>query len=71
VAGNDTIACQVIAKLLQMGISVPRDIAVTGFDGIWLAKTFAPSLTTVDLKVDKIGPVAIEQLLRIIHKQPN
>jgi DNA-binding LacI/PurR family transcriptional regulator len=70
VSGNDTIACQVIAKLSKMGLSVPEDIAVTGFDGIWFANTFAPQLTTVDLKVDKIGPVAIEQLLRIIRKQP-
>jgi len=70
VCGNDTIATQVISQLNTMGINVPQDIAVTGFDGLWLSSVFSPSLTTVDLGIEKIGPTAINQLLHIIRKQP-
>lgn len=69
-AGNDSIACMVISQLKQKGIRVPEDIAVTGYDGVWIAENFSPTLTTVDLGIQKLGTKSIDLLLKIIRKQP-
>jgi DNA-binding LacI/PurR family transcriptional regulator len=49
-AGNDTIAVGAIAALREAGLSVPRDVAVVGFDDLPIASYCQPALTTVDTK---------------------
>lgn len=44
---NDLAALGVIARLRELGIRVPQDISVTGFDDISLARHANPALTTV------------------------
>lgn len=47
VCANDYIALAACFRLHKLGIRVPDDVIVTGFDGIKEGKTFFPSLTTV------------------------
>src|SRR6201993_676571 len=47
-AGNDTIAVGAIAALREAGLSVPRDVAVVGFDDLPIASYCQPTLTTVN-----------------------
>ncbi len=49
-AGNDTIALGAMAALREAGLSVPRDVAVVGFDDLPMASYCQPTLTTVDTK---------------------
>lgn len=43
---NDSMAIAVCQYLFKMGIKVPEDVIVTGFDGITLEKYYQPRLTT-------------------------
>ena len=62
-AGNDTIAFGAMRALHEAGRSVPRDVAVVGYDDIPLAAFAIPSLTT--LRIDPVtqGEEAVDMLL--------
>ena len=58
-------------KALQsLGIRVPQDVAVTGFDDIELASLYRPSLTTVRQPKRQIGVKSMEKLLDITIDVP-
>ncbi|WP_409464991.1 LacI family DNA-binding transcriptional regulator [Amycolatopsis sp. GA6-003] len=63
VAGSDQIAVGLVSKLRELGYDVPRDVLVTGFDGIELARVFWPVLTTVVQPVPAIAAEAVRLLL--------
>ncbi|MBK1670396.1 hypothetical protein CKO28_20435 [Rhodovibrio sodomensis] len=60
---NDRLAIAVIGAANRMGLRVPRDISVVGFDGIDLAREFVPSLTTVVQPSYDIGYAAAKAML--------
>lgn len=62
VATNDTLAIRTIKTLLTMGLSVPRDISVTGFDDMETATLITPRLTTVHIPLDEIAKEAVTLL---------
>ncbi len=45
-AFNDVVAIGALGSLLRHGLSVPRDMALTGYDGISLTDNITPSITT-------------------------
>ena len=47
-----------------MGVRVPKDLAVVGFDGILLSRMLVPSLTTVAQPIYELGRLAAELVLR-------
>lgn len=51
VAASDELASGAIAALLDRGMSVPGDVAVTGFGGIGWGSYLRPALSTIDLDV--------------------
>ena len=52
---NDFMAVGVLCQLREMGIDVPGQISVTGFDNITLSEVVYPSLTTLHIPRDQIG----------------
>src|SRR6266702_4181296 len=62
VCANDQMAIGVMAALQHAGLSVPRDVAVTGFDGIRLGRHLRPSLTTVVQPMAALGDTAVTML---------
>jgi LacI family transcriptional regulator, galactose operon repressor len=62
VCANDQTAIGVMAALRQAGLSVPGDVAVTGFDGIRLGRHLSPSLTTVVQPMAALGDTAVAML---------
>jgi len=66
VSANDLLAAGVIKSLTDKGISVGRDIAVTGMDNTELATILNPTLTSVDLRAERRGELAAELLLERI-----
>src|SRR5208282_801246 len=53
--GDDTIAFGAIAALKSLGVHVPEDVAVIGFDDDPMASVFDPSLTTVHYPMFEMG----------------
>lgn len=62
VAFNDQMALGVIAGLRNLGVSVPGDISVIGFDDVPMAAMVAPPLTTISMPTDEAGSLAVEML---------
>lgn len=66
-AGDDEAAIGVIIALQQAGRRVPEDIAVVGFDDVYLYHYMLPPLTTVRAPVEQAGREATRQLVQLIH----
>jgi LacI family transcriptional regulator len=65
--GDDDSALGVLAYFKEIGIRVPEDIAVVGFDDIPLARHLIPSLTTVRAPIELAAREAVNQLVRLIR----
>jgi LacI family transcriptional regulator len=61
---NDTQALGALHALSKLGMRVPEDIAIMGYDNIKLSKYL--DLTTMDQHMHKIGSLAIARLAEII-----
>tara|TARA_A100001391_G_scaffold48774_4_gene29034 strand:- start:20115 stop:21146 length:1032 start_codon:yes stop_codon:yes gene_type:complete len=62
-AANDRSAAGVMNACAQLGISVPDDVSLCGFDDSWLAKLVWPYLTTVRQPVSDLGREAARLLI--------
>jgi len=54
-AGSDMVAAGVLEALREAGLRVPRDVSLTGYDDIPLARDLTPKLTTVHVPYEEIG----------------
>lgn len=66
VCGNDEIAIGAIKAAREQGLSVPRDLSVTGFDDIDVAYAFNPALTTIRQPRHDFGQEAARILLSLL-----
>ncbi|MEY4761285.1 MAG: hypothetical protein RLZZ200_1141 [Pseudomonadota bacterium] len=66
VAGTDVIAISAMRAIRAAGLSVPRDIAVTGFDDIHLAAHAVPPLTTVRQDLARGAHMLVDLLMQRI-----
>ncbi|CAA7600795.1 GntR bacterial regulatory protein HTH signature [Acididesulfobacillus acetoxydans] len=66
---NDEIAVQVLMALRNLDISVPKEVAVTGFDDSRLATVSGIPLTTVRHPKAEMGETAAEMLLGLMENR--
>lgn len=67
---NDKMALRVYGVLRSMGLRIPEDISVTGYDNYALiAETLFPALTTVELPYARMGVAAGTLLLDLIQSK--
>lgn len=67
---NDLMALGFMKEAWNLGVSIPRDLSVVGFDNIPYGKYVTPGLTTVDLQSERMGASAMEKLLAVIRGEP-
>jgi LacI family transcriptional regulator len=67
-ASNDQTAMGVFQVAQQMGLRIPEDLSVIGFDNIMESKYMG--LTTVDQFISEMGYVATHMLIKIINGLP-
>jgi len=63
---NDLIAIGAMKALREIGLNVPGDVSVMGFDGIEWAQYLDPPLTTLMQPARKMGQAAFDLTLKII-----
>lgn len=67
IAINDLVAIGAIKVCDQMGIGVPRDLSIIGFDNIELSKVIHPPLTTVAHPYEELGRRAIQTVHELVN----
>jgi DNA-binding LacI/PurR family transcriptional regulator len=67
VAENDLRAIECIGAAKEMGLSVPDDLSIIGFDNIQLADLIEPKLTTISQNFEQMGYMAAEMLMQQIR----
>ena len=68
-AANDQMAFGAIRAAKELGLRVPIDLSVMGFDNIPFSSYFDPSLTTVEIPMYPIGTAAMEMLVNLISEK--
>jgi LacI family transcriptional regulator len=68
-AGNDQMALSILQTAFQMGIDIPGQLAVVGFDGIPESEYYCPPLTTVFQNHFDLGSAAVGELKQVIEQR--
>jgi len=69
ICGNDVLAAGALRQARAMGLRVPQDVSITGFDDIELASILEPPLTTVHVPHWDMGQAAARDLIAMIETQ--
>ncbi|THF84668.1 LacI family DNA-binding transcriptional regulator [Cohnella fermenti] len=65
----DYMAISVIKSAHELGIRVPDELSVIGFDDIAEAEVITPELTTIHVEKETIAALAVERLLRLTEQE--
>lgn len=64
---DDESAVGVYQAVEQLGMRIPEDIKVAGFDDDYVASRLVPRLTTVHSPMKRVGETAVELLMKLIE----
>jgi LacI family transcriptional regulator len=67
VCGNDVLAFGALLEAQRMGIAVPEQLSIVGFDDLELAAHLEPALTTVRVPSDEMWRLAVERVLAALR----
>jgi LacI family transcriptional regulator len=67
-AFNDVSAIGAIRALHEIGLRVPEDVSVLGFDDVYAAAFYNPALTTIRQPLFEMGSLAAQTLLERVAK---
>jgi LacI family repressor for deo operon, udp, cdd, tsx, nupC, and nupG len=68
-AAGDAMAIGAIKAAKEYGLCVPEDLAVVGFDGLFISSIYEPALTTIQQPVYEIGQRAMELLMQLMNEK--
>ncbi|MFE5485063.1 LacI family DNA-binding transcriptional regulator [Streptomyces sp. NPDC056527] len=66
VCDDDILAAGACKAVRRLGLRVPEDVSVTGFDDLALATAVEPELTTVRLPAERVGERGMAALLAVL-----
>lgn len=69
-ANNDEMAAGVLKVAHEMGIRIPEELSIAGFDDNLLASRVIPSLTTVKRPVTAMASLAAKKIIAMIENVP-
>ncbi len=67
VCGNDVLAFGALLEAQRLGIDVPRELSIVGFDDLELASHVHPGLTTVHVPAEAMWRRAAERVLAMLQ----
>lgn len=69
VCGNDVLAYGAISECQEMGLDVPADVSVVGFDDLPMSQHIRPKLTTMHVPSEEMGRRAAEFLIAELNDE--
>lgn len=66
---NDYTACGAYVAVRELGLQIPKDVSVVGFDNLQVAQLLDPPLTTVLQPIREMGRAAAQMLLNDMHEK--
>ena len=69
-ASNDLMAFGAMAAAMSMGLRIPEDVSVVGFDDVPVSTLVYPPLTTVRQPLFEMGCRTVDLLVALINAQP-
>ncbi|HEX5758755.1 MAG TPA: LacI family DNA-binding transcriptional regulator [Thermoanaerobaculia bacterium] len=66
---NDSMAVGLLSALREIGLRVPEDVALGGFDDIPIARYLSPPLTTVRVPIAELGSRAMQRVLSLLESR--
>jgi LacI family repressor for deo operon, udp, cdd, tsx, nupC, and nupG len=70
VTASDEMAIGVLQAAKELGVSIPEQLAIVGFDDIKMASLCEPALSTMAQPKEDFGKIAADMLLSLIMDQP-
>lgn len=70
ICGNDVLAIGAAAECHARGIAVPKEVSISGFDDMEIARLFSPPLTTVHFPTEELGEIAARRVRSAIEGEP-
>ena len=69
-AGSDMQSLGVLRAAHELGLRVPEDLSVVGYDNVSVSKWIQPALTTVHQPLQEMAATATQMLLQLADNQP-
>ncbi|MBT2770898.1 LacI family DNA-binding transcriptional regulator [Halomonas sp. ISL-60] len=70
IASNDIAAMAVLHEALRIGIKVPEDMQIIGFDDIPMSSLLSPALSTIRQPAYEMGREAAGLLIKLVEQAP-
>lgn len=67
-ASSDTMAIGSMKFIKEMGLKIPDNISIVGYDDIKIASYISPSLTTIRVSILEMASIAVKSLINFIEK---
>jgi LacI family transcriptional regulator len=67
---NDPLAMGALARAAELGVDVPGQLSVAGFDDVPVASITSPSLSTVRLPLREMGRRGFAEAARVLNGEP-
>jgi LacI family transcriptional regulator len=67
VCGNDVLALGALLEARHLGLDVPREVSIVGFDDLEIASHVQPALTTVHVPAEAMWRRAAERALALVQ----
>ncbi|MEU7136245.1 LacI family DNA-binding transcriptional regulator [Streptomyces sp. NPDC046261] len=71
ICDGDVLAAGACKAARRLGLRVPDDVSVTGFDDLPLATALEPELTTVRLPAEAVGEAGLRALVSFLEGRPS
>ncbi len=68
-ANSDIIGAQVLQVCRKLGIEVPKDRKVIGFDDVQISSLTAPTLTTIHQPIEEMAEIAVQMFDNVVNEK--
>jgi LacI family transcriptional regulator len=70
ICGNDVLAFGAMLEAASLGLQVPQDLSIVGFDDLEIARHLQPALSTVQVPTETMWSTAADRVVAAIRGEP-